>query len=184
MKRRFELNDETLQVIEVIGGIMPGGFFIYRASDPGELIYANEPVYRIYGCKNAEEFRELTGNTFRGMVHPDDYTAINNLIDDQIKTNDDLMDYVEYRIVRKDGSVRWVEDYGHYSETSAYGGVYTVFISDSTRKREQQDKMITALASDYRCVYHVDLDRNDAVCIRHDPNDPVSDQGGNSLFLS
>ena len=38
-------------------------------------------------------------------------------------------------------------------------------------RREQQDKMITALASDYRCVYHVDLDNNDAVCYRADPND-------------
>ena len=38
-------------------------------------------------------------------------------------------------------------------------------------RREQQDRMITALASDYRCVYHVDLDQNDAVCYRADPND-------------
>ncbi len=38
-------------------------------------------------------------------------------------------------------------------------------------KREQQDKMITALASDYRCVYHVDLDNNDGVCYRADPSD-------------
>ena len=37
--------------------------------------------------------------------------------------------------------------------------------------REQQDKMITALASDYRCVYHVDLDNDDAVCYRADPED-------------
>ena len=39
------------------------------------------------------------------------------------------------------------------------------------QRREQQDKMITALASDYRCVYHVNLDNNDAVCYRADPND-------------
>ena len=38
-------------------------------------------------------------------------------------------------------------------------------------RREQQDKMITALASDYRCVYHVDLDKDDAVCYRADPED-------------
>lgn len=37
--------------------------------------------------------------------------------------------------------------------------------------REQQDKMITALASDYRCVYHIDLDKDDAICYRADPND-------------
>lgn len=39
-------------------------------------------------------------------------------------------------------------------------------------RREQQDRMITALASDYRCVYHVDLDQNDGVCYRADPTDP------------
>lgn len=38
-------------------------------------------------------------------------------------------------------------------------------------RREQQDKMITAMASDYRCVYHVDLDNDDAVCYRGDPSD-------------
>ncbi len=38
-------------------------------------------------------------------------------------------------------------------------------------RREQQDRMITALASDYRCVYHVDLDNDDAVCYRADPTD-------------
>ncbi len=37
--------------------------------------------------------------------------------------------------------------------------------------RDQQDKMITALASDYRCVYHIDLDKDDAVCYRADPTD-------------
>ena len=42
---------------------------------------------------------------------------------------------------------------------------------EQQKRRAQQDKMITALASDYRCVYHVDLDNNDAVCYRADPND-------------
>ena len=38
--------------------------------------------------------------------------------------------------------------------------------------RTQQDQMITAMASDYRSVYYVDLDQNDAVCYRADPEDP------------
>ncbi|MBQ3379079.1 MAG: response regulator [Clostridia bacterium] len=45
-------------------------------------------------------------------------------------------------------------------------------------RREQQDKMITALASDYRCVYHVDLDHNDAVCYRKDPTDSEQTEEG------
>ena len=39
---RFELNGPTLSVIEEIGSHMPGGFFIYRAEPPEELIYANK----------------------------------------------------------------------------------------------------------------------------------------------
>ena len=40
------------------------------------------------------------------------------------------------------------------------------------RRRKEQDSMITAMASDYRTVYYVDLDADDGVCYRSDPNDP------------
>ena len=41
-----------------------------------------------------------------------------------------------------------------------------------THEKTQANSMITAMASDYRCVYHVNLDENDAVCYRDDPDDP------------
>ena len=44
-------------------------------------------------------------------------------------------------------------------------------LEEQEKLREQMDKMITALASDYRCVYHVDLDTDDAMCYRADPTD-------------
>ena len=43
---------------------------------------------------------------------------------------------------------------------------------EEEKLRTQQDNMITAMASDYRSVYHVDLDTNDAICYRSDPEDP------------
>ena len=191
--KHFELNEQTMHIVKAIGRMMPGGFFIYRANESEELLYANAAVLSIFGCKDISEFKELTGYTFRGMVHPDDKAAVSGSIIEQIKKNEDNFDCVEYRIIRKDGEVRWVDDYGHYTETEAYGGIYYVFISDITKKheqqelekrlafqeklieeqnqREQQDKMITALASDYRSVYHIDLDLNDGVCYRADPED-------------
>ena len=60
----FELNELTLSIIDEIGSHMPGGFFIYRAAEPEELIYANKSVFSIYGCENLEEFKALTGYTF------------------------------------------------------------------------------------------------------------------------
>ena len=184
IRKSFELNEQTLSVIEEIGGHMPGGFFIYQAAEPETLIYANRAVLRIFGCADLEEFKTLTGFTFRGMVHPEDYRSISESLQQQIGKSEDAMDFIEYRIIRKDGEIRWVNDYGHYSETETYGGVYVVFISDITEKRAQRMKgnairegekralqeklirqeqhqkelnsMITARASDYRSIYHVD----------------------------
>ena len=133
----FQMNDQTAFMIRELGGHMPGGFFIYKAEEPEELLYANKPVFDIYGCDDLEDFKKLTGYTFRGMVHPEDYSSISASVAEQIDASDDNMDYVEYRIIRKDGAVRRVDDYGHYLETDAYGGVYTVFISDITEKHER-----------------------------------------------
>ena len=45
----------------------------------------------------------------------------------------------------------------------------------------RQDNMITALASDYRSVYYVDLDTNSAVCYRGDDN-PSGQSGSEESF--
>ncbi|MCR4907576.1 MAG: PAS domain-containing protein [Lachnospiraceae bacterium] len=71
------------------------------------------------------------------MVHPEDYDKIQASIDDQIADtgNQHNMDYVVYRIIRKDGTVRWVDDYGHFATLPGYGEVYYVFIGDITDTR-------------------------------------------------
>ena len=178
--QRFQLNEETMSIVEEVGKHMPGGFIIYR-SDNEDLIYVNKAAMNIFGCRDIDEFRELTENSFRYIPHPDDYVHVRAEIDRQVGQNDERLNSVEYRIIRRDGSVRWVEDYGHCTETEAYGDIHYVFITDITEKhneierieqnKEQQDKMITALASDYRCVYHVDLDADEAICYRPDPTD-------------
>ena len=183
----FELNEQTLSIIEEIGGHMPGGFFIYREKNPGELVYANKAVFDIYGCADLEEFKTLTGFTFKGMVHPEDYDHVSASISQQIDTSEGQMDYTEYRIVRKDGAVRWVDDYGHYTDTESYGGVYVVFISDITEKRAKReedsavrDAVIATLTNAYNTVwlindvvtescslYHTDQDEAHAEAIRN-----------------
>ena len=121
---------------------MPGGFFIYRAQEPFELLYANSSLYRLYGCEDEEQFAALTGNTFRGMVHPDDFEECQRSIERQVASPEENdLDFVEYRIVRRDGAVRWVEDYGRAARFPQQGEAYYVFISDVTqRRREQEEK--------------------------------------------
>ena len=49
---------------------------------------------------------------------------------------------------------------------------------EEEKRRTKQDQMITAMASDYRSVYHVDIDTDDAVCFRSDQDDPLQTPEG------
>ena len=169
--KHFEHEKEALEVLEQIGQHFPGGFFIYKADSTEEVLYANKTVFEIFGCEGLEDFRGMTGNTFKGMVYPDDYDMVYSSIIKQLDESKNESDHVEYRIRRKDGIIRWVDDYGHYVRSDAYGGLFYAFISDITDKWNQQDKMITALSAEYRSVYHIDLDNDDAVCYRGDTED-------------
>ncbi|MBP3901136.1 MAG: response regulator [Blautia sp.] len=130
-KSRRELNEETLALIEKFGRHLPGGLFIYREDETEELIYANDEVWSIYGCESLEEFKEYTGFTLKGMVHPTDYERLSTSAGQQYGEDDKRKRNAVFRVIRKDGAVRWVEA---YSRETPSGLNNVVFISDITEK--------------------------------------------------
>lgn len=117
---------------------MPGGFFIYRADQEEQIIYANKAVLRIFQCDNMREFQILTGNSFKGIVYAEDLDEVEQSIKEQIASSKYDLDYVEYRIICKDGSTRWIEDYGHFIHSEKSGDFFYVFIGDATEKRNRR----------------------------------------------
>ena len=126
--------DSLPNVMEIIDE-MPGGFFIYRAGGEEEILYANAALLRILGCAGREEFCALTGNSFRGMVHPEDLEEVERSIREQIANSQYDLDYVEYRVICRDGQIRWLEDYGHVVRSETVGDMFYVFVGDATEKR-------------------------------------------------
>lgn len=125
--RREERMVETLAT-------MSDAFFIYRGEGNEELLYANPVMAELFGCKTIAEFMEHVGHSFQGIVHPEDLDRVEWEITHQIERSDRNMDFVQYRIIRKDGSIRWVDDWGHL-ETSKYGEehqLFYVFVKDVT----------------------------------------------------
>ncbi|MBQ9438962.1 MAG: PAS domain-containing sensor histidine kinase [Lachnospiraceae bacterium] len=126
---------ESLFQMERMGQQMPGGFFIYKAEGDEELLFVNDVMLDIFGCHTLEEFKALTGYTFKGLVYHEDLDKVEDSIITQIDSSENFekrLDYVEYRIMRKDGEIRWVDDYGRRVYTEEYGDVYYVFIRDIT----------------------------------------------------
>ena len=155
---------------------MPGGFFIYHADGNEEILYANKAMVRLYNCSSLAEFRELTGNSFRGLVHPEDLEAVEASIWEQISESKYDLDYVEYRIIQKGGEIRWVEDYGHFLRSESAGNLFYVFIGDATEKRAQQNEeqlrrleVIEGLSSNYESILYVDLKEDSILPYRMSP---------------
>jgi len=116
---------------------MPGGMLIYRADGDEEIIYANRALLRIFQCDTLAQLQELTGNSFKGLVYHEDLEEVEKSIWEQITASQFDLDYVEYRIVRRDGEMRWVEDYGHFVHSGSAGDIFYVFIADATEKRKR-----------------------------------------------
>lgn len=131
---------------------MPGGFFVYHADGDEAVVYVNEACLRIFGCADEEQFVALTGGTFPGMVHPEDIEAVEHSISRQIQADRYSMDYVEYRIIRRDGSIRWIEDYGHHVTLDA-GEFFYVFINDATDKLRERADELEAVNAQLREAY-------------------------------
>lgn len=125
--------EDALKKIEMVAELLPGGFFVYQASGREQLITFNRELLKLYKCQSEEEFLELTGNSFKGMVHPEDLDIVEHDISKQIKKERDI-DRVKYRIICKDGTVKRVLDYGRFVHTEMYGDVYYVFMNDITEE--------------------------------------------------
>ncbi len=137
-----ETQNSKKQLIAEALSNMSDGFFIYRAVDDEKVLYANPRVLQIYGCETIQEFRKLVNHSFRGMVHPDDLERVEWQIHDQLTYSRNNMDYIQYRIIRKDGEVRWIDDCGHLENATigAGGGLFYVFISDITDTLTEGEK--------------------------------------------
>lgn len=128
---------------------MADAFFVYRATGNQYIFFANTMLMDgIYGCSSSREFLDMVGESFRGMVHPEDYGRVQHEIDTQIEESDKGTDFVQYRIIRKDGKVRWVDDVGHLG-LSRWGerhSVFYVFLRDITNiiTTRQKNQLIEA----------------------------------------
>ncbi len=135
----FELTKESLGAITLMADQLPFGFVLYQEGETRDILSVNQPLLDIFECGSMQEFKDLTGYDFHGMVHPDDVQMVQASINRQIKSKYGSYDHVEYRIVTRSGTIRWLDDYGHFSCSRDFGDVFYVFLFDITEKRHAQE---------------------------------------------
>jgi len=102
-----------------------------------KLVWSSQ-VYKIFNL-NPNEFEPSYENFFK-YVHPDDIKKIEDTYNNSLKENKPY--FVEHRIVRTDGSIRYVEESGTHKKNSNNEIVKSIgIIHDITEKKLAQLKL-------------------------------------------
>lgn len=140
---------------------LPGGVLIYYDNKREEILYANPWLISMMGCSSFDDFMELTGGTFASLVHPDDRKDVERDIREQIAGSRSKLDFVNYRVIRKDGSIRRVEEFGHRVFIPGVGTVFYVFFLDNDTKYKVYDMdSLTGLPGKTRFLKHASMIMN------------------------
>lgn len=119
----------------------------------GELLW-DDRLLRLFGYDRAGFVEHL--DSFTSRVHPEDLTRTNEAITTAVETHGELS--VEYRIVRPDGDVRWVEARGRVLAGGGRGAAPRLLgvAYDTTELREARDRLARTLETMNDAFYALD----------------------------
>ena len=128
MESALRENEERLR--SLISNI-PGIAFRCMNDKHWSMIFISDAVESITGYPAADFKLPNPKRNFSELYHPDDIEKIYSAITEQTSYN------LEYRIIRKDGEIRWLMEYGTYVENPETEDIWLDgFIMDITQRYE------------------------------------------------
>jgi diguanylate cyclase (GGDEF)-like protein/PAS domain S-box-containing protein len=104
----------------------------------GEVV-ASDEFYAIYGLDRGRD--QVRRETLWAFDHPDDLPAIRRAVAESMK--DRTQYQLDHRIVRRDGTTRWVHEQGEFT-FDAYGRAIAAVgaVLDITDRKEAEDRLV------------------------------------------
>ena len=115
--------------IEQLSANLPGTLLVYKANETEDIIFVSNDITTIFECDSVADFMRFTGGSFTNIVYPEDVEEVSKVIKEQIALTGGY-DYVTYRIITKNGRIKYVEDWGHFVHDEKLGDLYYVYLHD------------------------------------------------------
>lgn len=129
--KRNPVDDAIRIAMKEFASNVPGAFILCRANQ--EILLANDAVIKLCECSDERDFKLLTGNTLKGMVHPDDWEIVCSALADR-SADSYIEKEITYRILCKDGIVKYVTDLGKLVHTKQFGDLFYIVLGDASER--------------------------------------------------
>ena len=114
---------------------VPGAIVVHGIVDDGEILFANEELVRLFECDDLGDFMDWVHGSYKNVIHPDDQERVKSeLIGQGALEYVGRKDFVDFRILTKQGNVRHVANNGRLVEIEGIGKVlYELLINYDER---------------------------------------------------
>lgn len=136
-KRHLEDVYNAKSELDLIANSIPGGVIKLRMSD-FHLLYANDGFFRLAGYSRSQYSIEFH-NDCSHLIHPGDIEMVNQAVRQALENRGPLG--LEYRIMAKNGEVRWSYVNGTRIGDDHGSAVYLCVIMDITSRKQAEAEL-------------------------------------------
>ncbi len=151
-RRAEEALRESQAFLEKAQEIGQVGSWISEADDQGRLVWSKETC-RIFGIPEGDFDGRL--ETFFDRVHPEDREAVRDAARHAVERGESYA--IDHRVVRPDGTVRWVQERADVLRGSDGRAVRMVGVVQDITERRQAEEAIRSSEARYRTLFERNL---------------------------
>lgn len=123
--------------LEVMLENLPGSVHCCREDEVFTLVHMSDSFLAMFGYTR-EEIAQLFQNRYINMIYPKDRALVRKALAAQLDSGN-LVE-VEYRIVTREGDVRWIYDQGRRAVSETGAPVFYCMLQDITARRKEREE--------------------------------------------
>ena len=138
LRQLQEMLGQREQQIELMLSQLPGGMQICKNDELYTTRWISPSLCQLLGYSSQTEYADRTGNCCKNFILPEDFESVRRVTGDELASGESY--YLEYRAIRKNGSIIWVADVGKKVLFQNEEILYS-FITDITEKKQNELKI-------------------------------------------
>ena len=166
---------------EEVIDLIPCGVIVLTYEKDAKVLVMNKAALELFGCETLEDFRSYTKNEIQNSVVSKDFFTANASLAEQLAKNYNRTAFLEYRILRKDGTIRLVTSIIKLIALKNGESAYLSIIFDSSKSIT---RVLKAMEPHFFKIVKANLARDAFIVIKDLSGDTRKKSKKHSVWLS